>query len=661
MRAAKSRGDLRHMRATLAGLTQAGHTPGVTVYMLLIAALAARGQPSAALAVLGDMRGAGVSPDPPCYNAIINAFCEAGQMVDAQRIANEMAAAGCSPDCSTYNTLIKVWGPVDVAPQLLSQQGHAMARQPGEAVEVLAAMLARGGDVRPNIRTYNTLLNLWCEAGNIEEARRIMAAMRKAGIQPDVVSYNTLLKAYGLLRRPADAERVMREMQNAYVQPNERTYGLAVRAYCNAGHLDSATALVERMRGAGLVPNAAIFNTLIKGYTRDLRPADAQKVLVAMVSCGVQPDVASYSTIVDAWGTAGLPERAAAVFKSMRDAGVTPDVEAYSVLVKAYVRARRMADAEAVLADMTACGRPPNVVTYTTLLSGWCSCGGMEDAMAVLGSMQAAGVRPNVLTFQHLLWGFAERKQPERAQELLAAMDAAGVVPDAKCFDLITTAWHSVGRADEAHQVADLKMLRGLASGTGPGQKSSGRLPPKVHQPLPQPGSFPFVRKEGSPAAGNKHGKGQRSGGSWNMVGCQSEVRPRRCTCLTRLDVREVASTTASVGSQQSSATASMGPVALHLLECSARADLLAVGSVHGAAARQCGAGLGREAAALIDPSGLLWQHRAPVLLRSPFLQQASVALCWHRRPLSLHPCTIRLRGRPSNTWHLAARLPSPL
>ncbi|CAI7926810.1 unnamed protein product [Closterium sp. NIES-54] len=472
--------DVAGMHAAIDGLQRAGHRPPLEAFSQVIATHATLGEPEKAEAVLAEMEAAGVAADPVCYNAVVNAFCSRARVDEALTVLRRMRFNGWEPTASTYNTLIKGFGaakrPEDaakVAEMMVGRAGAAAGRRKGGRSwsREKPRGTGRGGEERKGgeLRTYNMLLNAWCERGDVEQARAVLREMRAAGVAPDAVSYNTLMKAYGRLGRPNDCERVLREMVNALVRPNARTFGMMVRALCDVGRMGDAEVVAERMREWDVAPNATIFNTIVKGYCQAGQPLPAAQVLQKMRVAGVPPDLASYCTLMNAWSTAARPDRARAVLQEAMAAGLAPDVEAFSVLAKGYLRARQGDAAERLLDEMRAQhGVAPNVVTYTTVMGAYCSMGArMDSAMAVYERMVGAGVRPNAFTFRTLIWGFCEARLPHRAEAVLRLMEAEGGELDARCYEQTSLAWQSVGLWRDAQRIAAEKRDKCGAQGGG--------------------------------------------------------------------------------------------------------------------------------------------------------------------------------------------------
>ena len=298
----RQQGSIAAMKNQIHELLKEGHRPPREGYSLLIAALADRRQSDAALATLDEMVEAGVHPDAVCYNAAIDGLCTAGRMDDAITLVGRMQMLGCSPTAVTYNTLIKGFSvarrPADAARvlnclvQLQETQAGRVSEEGRKATAEDSVFQVGGnnlgrednaGRIQATLRSYNLLLNAWCEEGDVEAARGVLRSMRLAGVAPDAVSYNTLLKAYGRQGRPEECERVLSEMVNAYVRPNERTFGMIVRALCDAGKVMEAETVAQKMRVYDVAPNVVVYNTVMKGYSQKMMPRRTEQVSRACV------------------------------------------------------------------------------------------------------------------------------------------------------------------------------------------------------------------------------------------------------------------------------------------------------------------------------------------------------------------------------------------
>jgi pentatricopeptide repeat protein len=108
---------------------------------------------------------------------------------------------------------------------------HCKARDMRAALSCLGAMRRAG--VRPNDRTYNTLIQGWIELKRMDRAMDLFREMKRRKVRPDVVTYNLLISGWARqMKRMDKAEEVMNDlMNNPMVSPNTRTFDSLINGY----------------------------------------------------------------------------------------------------------------------------------------------------------------------------------------------------------------------------------------------------------------------------------------------------------------------------------------------------------------------------------------------------------------------------------------------
>ncbi|CAB9519362.1 Pentatricopeptide repeat-containing protein [Seminavis robusta] len=213
-----------------------------------------------------------VKPNAYNYNSLISAWANCGQEGAAQRaeqVLERMEAAykggdddddsnlkmTMKPTTVTYNAVIDAYSKVRTHQDPQHQQQHHQqdeyqwdddmpqqqysAEQVGEKAEnILRHMEAlynsgENVDAKPNVRSYNTVINVWAKsqsdigAKRAEEILDLMERMFKGGdssVAPDVHSFSTVINAWARSQKEHKADRalnLLKEMKQLYRQGNE--------------------------------------------------------------------------------------------------------------------------------------------------------------------------------------------------------------------------------------------------------------------------------------------------------------------------------------------------------------------------------------------------------------------------------------------------------
>jgi len=70
--------------------------------------------------------------------------------------------------------------------------------------------------------------------------------MVRVGVRPNVISYNTLVDGHCLTGRTDETAKVLDVMVSIGLKPNEVTYNTLLHGYCKAQRIDDAYSLFEK-------------------------------------------------------------------------------------------------------------------------------------------------------------------------------------------------------------------------------------------------------------------------------------------------------------------------------------------------------------------------------------------------------------------------------
>ncbi|KAE9453068.1 hypothetical protein C3L33_15038, partial [Rhododendron williamsianum] len=113
-----------------------------------------------------------------------------------------------------------------------------------------------------NIVVYGILINGMCEAGKIEDARKLFSSISTKGLKPNVKIYTALIG--GLCKEALldEAEELFLQMEGDGCPPDDVTYNIVVRAFLKRGDKHKVMILLQEMINRNFSPDASTMATL---------------------------------------------------------------------------------------------------------------------------------------------------------------------------------------------------------------------------------------------------------------------------------------------------------------------------------------------------------------------------------------------------------------
>ena len=192
------------------------------------------------------------------FNTLLNAYAQAAHVERAEKVPTTMEKAQAAhveraekvpttmkepcltPDIRTFSALMNVYAPaaaVERAEKVLTAKEKAQAADVAGAEKVLTRI--KEARLKPDIQTYNTLLNAYAGAAVVEGAENVLTRIKEAHLRPDIQTYNTLLLAY-IYGNKEEIHPIIRMMDENTVLPNTMTYQYMVDFYLKNNLLDEA-------------------------------------------------------------------------------------------------------------------------------------------------------------------------------------------------------------------------------------------------------------------------------------------------------------------------------------------------------------------------------------------------------------------------------------
>ncbi|RUS29265.1 hypothetical protein BC938DRAFT_480864 [Jimgerdemannia flammicorona] len=290
-----------------------------------------------------------VLPNVYTYNALLHLCAQTGSMRIAERLVSEMVARGMPLSHDAYSCLMAC---------------HVEAGDSDGATRVFRTMIDAG--FMPDVVDFNVLIR--AHADPVKKVMPILQQMRDVDVRPDSATYRTLYQAYLNAGQFEDAEKVLQAMADgaqaklqARTKPDEP---MPEDAGFIAG-LDTRTLntlLTQRIREEGIMQVAHEFLTHeLDSPDKSDRRLDmqtwmtfkilldaavvcvrymplAKRIKYEMVRRGYKPGKGVYVQMVGGWAKKGQFSKARMEMKEMEEeAGIPLDVEVYTALVDGYL------------------------------------------------------------------------------------------------------------------------------------------------------------------------------------------------------------------------------------------------------------------------------------------------------------------------------------
>lgn len=286
-------------------MLQAGVVPNAVTWNCLIGVFATCGLGGEALRMFHSMILGGCDPNTASYNMVLRAFAEGGHEEKAFQLFEEWKRDGL------FSSILREdFSSADLNLDT-GQQGdevlHTAHLQQTTSSESLRNWARSAGSCKPDLVTYNTMLKACTQTP--QDAELLMQEMRSAGIRPDQKSWSTLLDTYGSAGDLEGASKVFWDMKQASVPHDAVSFTSMIKACVLARDSDTAFRYFDQMKAGGIQPNAVTYNTLLRAQRKSGQLSDVQRALALyeeMREAGYAPKDRILKGLLEEWAEGAL-------------------------------------------------------------------------------------------------------------------------------------------------------------------------------------------------------------------------------------------------------------------------------------------------------------------------------------------------------------------
>ncbi|GAB4842902.1 hypothetical protein Ancab_012880 [Ancistrocladus abbreviatus] len=220
----------------------------------------------------------------------------------------------------------------------------------GLALEFFWRMVNSGVEV--SVFSLTAMVDGLCKIGEVKMARELVEQMVGRGIvKPNIITFNTLLDACAKRWKFGELDLVLVLMEKEGIGFNDSTYKFLIDGYSSYGKVEEATWLVLEMHDKGLKVDAYLYSTVIRGYFRLRNLEGGLSLLSKMEDMGLSPNADMWRSLIDDLCWMGEMDVAKELVNKMQNNGGELDKINFNALLEGY-RKKGMTDEALKLQDI---------------------------------------------------------------------------------------------------------------------------------------------------------------------------------------------------------------------------------------------------------------------------------------------------------------------
>ncbi|KAK9267007.1 hypothetical protein L1049_021402 [Liquidambar formosana] len=261
-------------------------------------------------------------------------------------------------------------------------------------------LLMEKENVKPSLLTYNLLIDIKGESGDLMGMEQLVERMKAEGIEPDVDTHSTLAQHYLSRGLKDKAEAVLREIELGYQKGSHGARRALLDLYASLGKSDEVGRVWE--------------------------------------ACELNPKIDDCIAAIKAWGKLGKIEAAEAVFEKMLQTWGKLSSRHYSALLKVYVDHKQLSKGKELVKQMGDSGCWVGALTWDALVRLYVEAGDVEKAESILQkAAQQNRMRPLFNTYMIVMDQYAKRGDVHNTEKLFHRMRQCGYTGRLKPFELL--------------------------------------------------------------------------------------------------------------------------------------------------------------------------------------------------------------------------------
>ncbi|CAE8630715.1 unnamed protein product, partial [Polarella glacialis] len=159
------------------------------------------------------------------------------------------------------------------------------------AFEKLLAQMEKADDAESQMLIHNYYIHACSQAGDVAGAKNHIQRMEFLGLKPDLMTFNTLLNTYASAGDADGAERCIIDLARRGIAPNIVSFATLCKALARQGKVEQIEDVIHMIEAIGMETNEYFFASLVSACGVRSPPdlARAELILPELVLRGIRP------------------------------------------------------------------------------------------------------------------------------------------------------------------------------------------------------------------------------------------------------------------------------------------------------------------------------------------------------------------------------------
>jgi pentatricopeptide repeat protein len=246
------------------------------------------------------------------YTAMMKVYCDAQQLDHAVKLLDEAERAGIKANIVTY--LILFTACADAKDIQFGVTLHNRMQRSGIDTDPklntsLINMYICCGDVtkalslyectplsQRNTATYNSIIEMFCDRGQIDEAMKLFNEMKQGSIKSDTVTYTILFTYCANAKDLVMGKAIHQQLMKSGLKMNEKLQTSLIDMYGKCGDTTTATTILHSIPVARR--SAWLYNTVIHAFCESNQMDKAMEIFNEMNRDGIKPDAITFRILL---------------------------------------------------------------------------------------------------------------------------------------------------------------------------------------------------------------------------------------------------------------------------------------------------------------------------------------------------------------------------